>query len=393
MTRAPEVASHRRLRIAVDAASIGAEPSGARTRLIALLRAYAALARRHDLLVLAPSQARLEAEFAGVDVELVAVPPPRRPAWRLIESPAARRRLLAAHAIDVLQVETLPVPRAPGVPLLLTVHDLRDLDALTPRLHPRALYARLALPRALRRVAQVIAVSQDTARRLAALGVAPERLAVVQNAAAPGVARVDDVALLAAFRERYRVSGRFVLALGHVEPRKNLAVLIDALALLRAAPAFADVALMLIGRDRVGEGVRLAAAARRLGVPLVLTGSLSDAERNAALSLASVVAAPSRVEGFGMVPIEAMSIGVPVVAARTTAVPEVVGDAALLIEPDDRAALAFALAQLLGDAAARNQAIARGHAQAARWSWARSALALRAVHDRLADAGALPPRP
>ena len=373
-----------RLRIAIDASSVGSEPSGARTRLVHLLSAYASLARRHEIVLLCTERSGLRDRLDGV-VEPIAVPPSRGPLGRWLGSTRFLRRIVVDHRIDLLSVETLPVPRPVGAMMMLTLHDLRDLDRrMTPVWSPRALYARWFLPRASSRVAMVVVVSRDTASRVIDLGLHEARVAVVPNAPDPTLTRVDEDAV-ERFRARHRVEAtRYLLALGHLEPRKNLALLVDVAARLRAEPSFADVGLVLAGRDLVGEGARLARRARRLLVPLSVTGSLDDADRAAALSGAACVAVPSRVEGFGIVPLEAMALRVPVVTSDATALPEIVGDAALRCDPDDVDAWVDALRRLLADEALRADLVAAGTRRAAEWTWDDAARELREVHDRLA---------
>jgi glycosyltransferase involved in cell wall biosynthesis len=118
---------------------------------------------------------------------------------------------------------------------------------------------------------------------------------------------------------------------------------------------------------------------------VVITGAVSDAGRVALLAHAHVLAYPSLYEGFGFPVLEAMSIGVPVVAARAGSIPEVAGDAATLVGPTDVRALADALAALVDDDARRAEQIARGRDQARRFSWIDTAHGLAALYRRLAD--------
>ncbi|MBI4878560.1 MAG: glycosyltransferase family 4 protein [Planctomycetes bacterium] len=378
------------MRVAIDGSAIGPERSGARTRLLNLLLAYASLERRHEIVLFCRQDAGLAERLAPAGIECVEAPPPPPP-WRRFCAPAAawRARLgqVGAHA---LQAETLPVPRCGEAPLLLTIHDLRDLEPGCGGSAARRLYARFLLAPALRRVACVIAVSESTRARVVEwLHVPPERVAVVANAADPAVAPVADAAALAAFRERFDLRGRFVLALGHVEPRKNLGVLVAALRLVRRRAEFADVGLVLAGRSAPREARSLLRqAAREEAVPLVLTGPIGDGDRSRAFSAAACLAIPSLVEGFGMVPLEAMRARCPVVAARRGALEEVVGDAALLFDARDAAQLARALERVLADQGEARRLVERGLCRAAEYDWSRSARALRAVHDAVCTAGA-----
>ncbi len=378
------------MRVAVDGSAVGPEHSGARTRLLHLLLAYAALERRHELVVFCRPDAGLAERLAPAGIECVAVERPPPP-WRRFCVPAvAWRARLRRVGAGALQAETLPVPRCGSLPLLLTIHDLRDLEPGCGGSAARRLYARFLLGPALRRVARVIAVSETTRTRLVErLCVPPERVAVVPNAPDPAVARVEDAAALATFHRRFALRGRFVLALGHVEPRKNLGVLVEAVRLLRRRAQFADVQVVLAGRGAPRQArALLRQAEREEPVPLVLTGPLDEDERSAALSAAACLAVPSLDEGFGLVPLEAMRARCPVVAARRGALEEVVGDAALLFDARDAAELARSLERVLADQSEARRLVERGVRRAAEFDWSRSAAALRAVHDAVCTAHA-----
>jgi glycosyltransferase involved in cell wall biosynthesis len=177
----------------------------------------------------------------------------------------------------------------------------------------------------------------------------------------------------------------FVLAIGTLEPRKNLPHLVGAFSVL--ADTHPDLHLVLAGHDgparpAIDDAIaRLSSAAR---ARVIVTGSVDDAGKRALLERASVLAYPSIYEGFGFPLLEAMTIGVPVVAARAGSIPEVAGDAALLIEPTDETALAGALEQALSDDAIRARLIARGHDQVRAFSWEDTARGLTSCYRRLA---------
>jgi glycosyltransferase involved in cell wall biosynthesis len=165
---------------------------------------------------------------------------------------------------------------------------------------------------------------------------------------------------------------RYVLALGTVEPRKNLPALVRAFSHLAADDP--DVRLVVAGPEG-WDGGRFAAAVA--GSPardrIERLGFVSVEARRNLLAGASVFAYPSLYEGFGFPPLEAMTVGVPVVASRAGSLPEVLGDAALFADPDDEHALADALARVLSEPAVRDELVARGRKQAARYSWSATA--------------------
>jgi glycosyltransferase involved in cell wall biosynthesis len=177
----------------------------------------------------------------------------------------------------------------------------------------------------------------------------------------------------------------YVLAIGSLEPRKNLPYLVAAFGAI--AGSHPEIRLVLAGPDgpaRPAVDAAIAELDDSARSRVVITGGVSDAGRVALLAHAHVLAYPSLYEGFGFPMLEAMSIGVPVVAARAGSIPEVAGDAATLVGPTDVRALSEALSTLVDDDARRAEQIARGRDQARRYSWLDTAHRLAALYRRLA---------
>ncbi len=171
-----------------------------------------------------------------------------------------------------------------------------------------------------------------------------------------------------------------ILFVGTIEPRKNVPGLLRAYErLIERMPDAPDLVI-------AGKAADDPAVARLLDRPRVrVTGYVTDGERRQLYREASVLALPSFDEGFGMTAVEAMTVGVPVVAARRGALPEVVGDAGLLVDPDDHAAMSDAIHQVLSDAATRQRMTAAGIERATRFSWRASASRLRDAYDAARD--------
>ncbi len=175
---------------------------------------------------------------------------------------------------------------------------------------------------------------------------------------------------------------RYILALGTIEPRKNLTTLVRAFSNL--ATADPSLHLVLAGppgwdSDRVGDAVNASASQARIHQ----LGFVADRDRADLLTGATVFAYPSLYEGFGFPPLEAMQCGVPVVASTAGSLPEILGDAASLVAPDDADALAEGLARLSNPGADRDQAIARGRAQVSQFSWTDTVEKLMSVYRSL----------
>jgi glycosyltransferase involved in cell wall biosynthesis len=177
----------------------------------------------------------------------------------------------------------------------------------------------------------------------------------------------------------------FVLAIGTVEPRKNLDGLVRAFALL--ADDVPEVRLVLAGPDGPGRPALDAALdelAPAVRARVDVVGAVDEEHRNQLLHAAGVLAYPSRSEGFGFPVLEAMAAGIPVVATAVGAIPEVAGDAAALVALDDDAALADALTRALTDEEARARLMDAGRRQAAGFSWERTAFGLVDLWHRMA---------
>jgi glycosyltransferase involved in cell wall biosynthesis len=265
--------------------------------------------------------------------------------------PAGLRR--RARGVDLLHCPTFRGPARAGVPIVLTVHDLAVLrhPGTFPRWH--RFYGSAGLRRVLRAADALVAVSDFTKDEVVALaGVPAERIRVVPNG-------VDDVFTA----EGPRAEGSYVLAVATLEPRKNLARAVEAARL-------AGAELKVVGASGWG-GVKVEG----------WVGEVPDAELAALYRGARCVLYPSLYEGFGLPVLEAMACGTPVVTSRGTAMEEVSGDAAVLVDPLDPAAIAAGLEEA---EARRDELVTRGRERASRFTWERSADAVEALWRELA---------
>jgi glycosyltransferase involved in cell wall biosynthesis len=183
---------------------------------------------------------------------------------------------------------------------------------------------------------------------------------------------------MARVRERYQIQGRFVLFAGNVKPHKNLERLIRAFALVRGQTGHEDLQLLLIGDDVSKYGaLRRAVESTGLRQDVRFFGFVPPRTLAALYRMASVFAFPSLYEGFGLPPLEAMSCGTPVVTSRMSALPEVVDEAALLVDPYRVEDIAAGIAAVLDEDDLREQLVEKGRARARAFSWERS---VRAIH-------------
>lgn len=341
-------------------------PSGANRRLLRLVHHAARLLAPGERITVLHGEAFAPPADDGVRWQPIAIPP-----LPTLARVRAEARLLPAMlrslGATVFDHGFLPLPDT-GVPTCLLVHDTRAADGLTR--WPRWL-ARAVLRRSLRAANAVVTPSAWTARRLAALAPDTARATVVPN----GVDLPPDDAPPPAPRRALPPNG-YLLHTGHLEPRKNLDVVVRA---LHALPAERRPELWLAGRD-AGCGEALA---RTDGVRWF--GAVDDDELPALYHHARAVVVPSRHEGFGLCALEGLAHGRPVLASSCGALPEVLGDQGRLLPPDDATAWALAI-DAVRDDGGRTAAAAR-RARAQQFAWSRAAAQLLAVWRSLSAPG------
>jgi glycosyltransferase involved in cell wall biosynthesis len=289
-------------------------------------------------------------------------------------------RVARAAGVDLLHEPHYTLPLGWTGPAVVTIHDLLHLRY--PRFFAPGvpLYARIVAGSAVRRARLVIADSAFAKAEIVEwLGVDPARVRVVPLGVTPGLARCPAEEIAAFRRERALPSG-YILYVGARKPHKNLPLLLKALA--RLAPAERPP-LALSGVPWPPRGP-LARCAARLGLAdtVHFAGDLRDVRELACLYSGAVLyAQPALSEGFGLPPLEAMACGTPVLSSTGGALPETVGDAAILLAPRDPAAWAEAIRALLADTARREALVRAGLARARTFDIARTAAATLAVYE------------
>jgi glycosyltransferase involved in cell wall biosynthesis len=343
-----------------------------------LVRALARLGTAHTLVLIGEQGAFADGERPVEAYEVPRGPVPAgRPAKLWFEQVAVPRAARDLR-LDLLHVPYLAPPLFAPVPTIVTVHDLIPLllPAYRGSLRKRA-YFWLDVQATLR-ADRLIAVSehtkQDTVR---CLGYPAERIDVTLEAAAPAMRPAAPEEILAV-RERYSLPERFVLYLGDTDVRKGVHRLLGAFARWREQAGDTATGLVIAGPRHQPGGplfLDLTGLAYHLGLADMVRflGPVGEEDKPALCSAATVFAFLSEYEGFGLPPLEAMACGTPVLASDRSSIPEIVGEAGVLVDPSDDGAVVEALDRLLGDAAWRAELRARGLARAAAFSWERTA--------------------
>lgn len=293
--------------------------------------------------------------------------------------------LLRGARLDVMHTPIFAGMIRPPRPYVLTVHDLIPLQTPDVITRSAAWYWQVILPRSITRAEVVITGSEFTRGEvLERFGLPAERVVAIPHGVEPRFAPNDHEEVSRRVRERYRLPSRYLLFVGIASPRKNIDRLVRAFGALTDAER--GEAHLLLAGPAGWKNARLAEALAASPIPQRIRhlGVVADEDLPALYGMAAGVANLSSREGFGLPALEAMACGTALVCANRTSFPEVVGDAALLVDPDDDDAIVRALAALLGGGPEIEARRARGLARAREFTWERAAAATLDVYRRLA---------
>lgn len=369
------------MRIGIDARIAYYTKAGIGQYTIQLSRSLAKIASEHEFVLL---QSRKDPQpiVENNHVERTSLWTPshhRLEQWLLsMELPLRRLELDLLHSPDFI-----PPLRVNNLKSVITVHDLAFLH------WPHFLTADSAryygqVDRAWRRADHVIAVSESTKADLVSLmGVPSEKITVVYEAANSLFRPIPEAEARSFLRGKFPLPDQFVLFVSTIEPRKNIDTLLRAYYRLRKDYGV-TAGLVLAGAigwlsDQVFEEVQ------RLDLRQHVTflGRVDNDDLLYLYNCARCLAHPSRYEGFGLTPLEAMACGTPVVVSNVSSLPEIAGDAALLADPDNDEEIAVALHRLLSDEELHRQLSEKGRARARTFSWTRAAEETLAVYEKV----------
>lgn len=292
--------------------------------------------------------------------------------------------LVRRDGINVLHLPNEKLLLFKPCPLVLTIHDIADFRLPKRKDLLRRVYRRLTMKLMLSRADRLIAVSHKTARDLVELlKIAPEKISIIGEGVAPVFKRVPIEECKPILKTKWNVFTDFILFVGEVARRKNLLVLLEAFDQLTRTYS-QQLQLVIVGKkgnatDQLVEETKR----RHLENLVVFTGFVADQELPKLYSAAKALVMPSMYEGFGLPVIEAMACGIPVIASQNGSLPEIVGDAGLIVDCSNPSALCNAIVSILADDSFRERLIQAGTERVRKYSWANTAVSTLRVYNEL----------
>ncbi len=371
------------LRIAIDAHAVGAKLGGNESYAINLIEALAQIDSVNSYTIyITTNEARDRFHQRWPNFKVRST----LPHTPLIRIPLTLSAELRKHPVNVLHVQFTAPPFCP-CPVVVSIHDL-SFEHLPQTFNRRSrTQLRLTVRHSARRAARILSLSEHTRRDIIeTYGIDGERIKAIPLAAPKHFAPVKDDGELQRVRHTYGIDGEYILSVGSIQPRKNLARLIKAYASLRGEYSAAKLPkLVLVGKCAWLYDQTLRAL-EESGVQeaVVLTGYVPEADLPALYTGALCFVYPSYFEGFGLPPLEAMKCGAPVIVGNRTSLPEVVGDAALTVDPFDVDAIAQAIKLLMEDSQLREELSVKGQQRAAAFDWQETARRTLTVYEEVA---------
>ena len=373
------------MRIAIDAHSIGTKLGGNESYATNLIEALAQVdsSNNYTLYVTTPeANDRFNGRWPNFRVRTI------RPHTPLIRIPLTLSAELRKNPVDVLHVQFTAPPFCP-CPVVVSIHDL-SFEHLPQTFNRRSrTQLRLTVRHSARRAARILSLSEHTRSDIAATyGIDSTRITAIPLAAPAHFGPVQDERELQRVRHTYGIDGDYVLSVGSIQPRKNLARLVRAYASLRTKYANGKFPkLVLAGKCAwlYDETLR-ALQDTRIRDSVVLTGYVPEADLPALYSGSICFVYPSLFEGFGLPPLEAMKCGAPVVVGNRTSIPEVVGDAAIALDPYNEAEISSAIEQVVNDSDLRDKLRVKGFERAQQFDWQETARRTLSVYKEVVHA-------
>jgi glycosyltransferase involved in cell wall biosynthesis len=378
------------MRIGIDATPLPKEPVGAGTYIIHLIRALACWRAEHEaskdeleFFIFAHQSGRAQINVPASPGVNWIILPEKHPAHRMIWEQTTLPILVSHWRINLLHSLHYTRPIILPCASVVTFHDMTFF--IYPNLHTRIkrTFFPLAIRFSARQSQALIATSESTRRdSIRLLNIPAHKIITVPNGISEEFRPISDVAQLEGCRRKYRLPKEFILYVGLIEPRKNLPLLLRAYA--RLSREGNCPSLVITGRF----GWRYEDVARQLDAlnlndRVHFTGYLPTQDLPMVYNLAQIFVYPSIYEGFGFPPLEAMSCGTPVIATSVSAMVDHIGDAGILVPPQNEDALLEAMVRLLGDRELQENLSIRGRERSSNFTWKRTAQETLQVYRRV----------
>jgi len=371
------------LRIAIDAHSVGTGLGGNESYATNLIEALAQIDQANRYTLYVTKREAVERFSNRWPNFVVRSTLPHTP---LIRIPLTLSAELRRNPVDVLHVQFTAPPFLP-CPVVVSIHDL-SFEHLPQTFKWRSRkQLRITVRRSVREASQVIALSAHARQDIIdTYKVSPEKVTAIPLAAADHFKPIKNDAELQRVKQTYGIDGDYILTVGAIQPRKNLARLVAAYSRLRRAKPEGNLPkLVLAGKCAwlYDETLR-AIAELELKESVILTGYVPEKDLPALYSGALCFVYPSYFEGFGLPPLEAMQCGAPVIVGNQTSLPEVVGDAGVLVDPFDVDALAAAITSVISNSNLRTELGVKGQARAKLFEWRETARQTLTIYQKAA---------
>lgn len=354
------------MRIGIDLHMVNDFMQGSRTYTYNLTRLLLESDSKNEYFLYFPESSQsLPDVFAGPNVHLRSI----WPKSRIIRLPLSFPVKLAMDKIDVFHCQYMAPPLM-ATPYVVTLHDI--IHESHPQYYPKLLryFMSLFYPYCARRADHVFTVSEYSRMEIIRrYRVSEEKISVTYNGVSDEFQTLDDREKIQAVCRKYGIWHKYLLFVGRLEPRKNIAGLIRAYHLLRQKQPVEHQLVIAGMKDFMYESLFTLVGQLGLSEHVVFTGRVEQEDLPLLYNGADIFVYPTFAEGFGIPPLEAMACGVPVIASNATSLPEVVGDAGILVDPHRDEALAQAMETLLNHAGLRAELREKGLKQAKKFTW------------------------
>jgi glycosyltransferase involved in cell wall biosynthesis len=370
------------MRIGIDATALPPQPVGAGNYIIHLIRALAAMDSEDEFVIFSGQRGPSLINLPEKPTLKWILLPDRNPGVRLIWEQTYFSRLIRDSGVDLLHSLHYTRPLRLSCASVVTFHDMTFF--LYPELHTRTkrFYFPLAIRSSAKRANFLIAISESTRQdTIRLLNLSPDRVITIQHGVDPSFRPLSDIDLKKRITKKYRLPDKIILYVGLIEPRKNLPLLIKAYKKL--VDDGTEHYLVLAGRygwmfDEVLQQIEKLSLTDKV----ILTGYVDQIDLPMVYNLSDLFVYPTLYEGFGLPALEAMACGIPVITTKVSSLPEIVGEAGILVPPNDAEELFRGMKTVLQDEELRLNLARQGTEQAAKFTWERTARSTLEVYQR-----------